>query len=370
MDFFSEHREAEWPLRRPTVIWACRARAMKTSLFSFDLPGDLIASAPPKRRGESRLMLLDRSIDGPAAVRHLKMRDLPKLIESGTIMVFNDTRVRKARMFAENRLTGGKSEFLFLRPSTDGCWDCIVDKARKKKPGTQWLFPGGITGTIVGEPAGDRRILSLDPLPDEHWFETHGHIPLPPYIRRPDTPDDARRYQTVYAREIGSAAAPTAGLHFTDELLESLKEKGVHIAWVTLHVGLGTFSPVRSENIEDHPMHYESYAVPVDTVEEVNKAKKEGRPVLAVGTTAVRTLEAAWENGKLKPGEGRTNLFIYPGYRFQVVDKIFTNFHTPESSLLMLVSAFYGREKILEAYRIAMEEKYRFFSYGDAMLIL
>ncbi len=343
---------------------------MKTSLFSFDLPDSLIASQPPAQRGDSRLMLLNRSLSGSESIGHLAMQNLPDLIESGTVMVFNDTRVRKARIFAENLLTGGNGEFLFVRPVPGGHWDCVVDKARKKKTGTQWLFPGGITGTIIGEPASDRRIISLEPFPDEQWFETHGHIPLPPYMRRPDTPEYARRYQTVYAREIGSAAAPTAGLHFTEELLEILKAKGVHIAWVTLHVGLGTFSPVRSENIADHPMHPESYAVPNRTAEEVNTAKKEGRKVLAVGTTAVRTLEAAWENGGLKSGEGQTNLFIYPGYRFQVVDRIFTNFHTPESSLLMLVAAFYGRERILEAYKIAVEEKYRFFSYGDAMLIL
>ncbi len=340
---------------------------MQTSLFSFDLPDDLIAQEPPQIRGTSRLMVLDRF--GNEKPSHLSITDLPSLVDSGTVMVFNDTRVRKARLFAENKDTGGQGEFLFLNPTPEGSWDCIVDKAKRKKAGQIWVFPGGVCGTITGSPAGDRRTLQLNPVPSESWFEDYGHIPLPPYMRRPDNPEDSERYQTVYARNTGSAAAPTAGLHFTEEIIDTLEEKGVETAWVTLQVGLGTFAPVRADNITDHPMHSERYSVPEKTSEIVGRARRDGRKILAVGTTAVRTLEASWNGSEPEPGEGSTNLFIYPGYTFKVVDQIFTNFHTPKSSLLMLVSAFSGRERLLESYDIAIKERYRFFSYGDAMLI-
>jgi len=340
---------------------------MKTSLFSFNLPDSLIAQEPPRQRGSSRLMVLDR--DGNSLSEHLNMQDLPSLIEPGTVMVFNDTRVRKARFFAENAETGGRGEFLFIHPTACGEWDCVVDKAKKRKVGQKWIFPGNVTGTITGTPASDRKTIALEPVPSEDWFETHGHIPLPPYMRRPDNAADAERYQTVYARNTGSAAAPTAGLHFTDEILNAIKGRGIETAWVTLEVGLGTFAPVRSENIQDHPMHHERYTVPGETSQIVGKARNEGRKILAVGTTAVRTLEASWNGTKPESGEGSTNLFIYPGYNFKAVDQIFTNFHTPNSSLLMLVSAFCGREKIMSAYETAIQMKYRFFSYGDAMFI-
>jgi len=340
---------------------------MKTSLFSFNLPENLIAQEPPLQRGTSRLMVLNRV--GSGGPSHMKMSDLPSLIEPGTVMVFNDTRVRKARLFAVNAATGGRGEFLFIHPTPDGEWDCIVDKAKKRRIGQKWIFPGDVTATITGAPASDMRTLRLDPLPPEEWFESHGHIPLPPYMRRPDNSEDARRYQTIYAKNTGSAAAPTAGLHFTDEILTGLVERGIEIAWVTLEVGLGTFAPVRTENIQDHPMHHEKYSVPAETSRMVAEARKEGRKILAVGTTAVRTLEASWNGRGLESGEGSTDLFIYPGYEFRSVDQIFTNFHTPNSSLLMLVSAFCGRKKLMDAYRIAIEEEYRFFSYGDAMFI-
>lgn len=340
---------------------------MQTSLFSFNLPDDLIAQEPPLQRGTSRLMVMDRS--GENNPLHLSIADLPSLIDPGTVMVFNDTRVRKARIFGVNSETGGNGEFLFLNPSTEGGWDCLVDKAKKKKIGQIWNFPGGVSGTITGTPATDRRILELDPPPSERWFEENGHIPLPPYMKRPDNQEDAERYQTVYARNTGSAAAPTAGLHFTREIIEKLERGGVETAWVTLQVGLGTFAPVRAENIEDHPMHYESYTVPSETSEKVARARMESRKVLAVGTTAVRTLEASWNGSELSVGDGSTNLFIFPGYEFNVVDQIFTNFHTPNSSLLMLVSAFCGRERLLASYDEAIKAEYRFFSYGDAMLI-
>lgn len=341
---------------------------MRTSLFSFDLPENQIAQEPPEVRGTSRLMVLERCDPG-SAPKHTHVGSLKQFLEPGTLMVFNDTRVRKARMFARNAETGGKGEFLFLTTTEEGLWDCVVDKAKKKRDGQRWEFQGGITGTVAGAPATDRRFLSLSPRPDETWFEEYGHIPLPPYMKRPDSPEDARRYQTVYARSIGSAAAPTAGLHFTPEILAELDHLGIERAWVTLNVGTGTFSPVRTEEIEDHHMHTESYAVPPETSEACRKARDEGRKILAVGTTAVRTLESAWNGEFPEPGPGETNLFIYPGYTFQAVDQMFTNFHTPNSSLLMLVSAFCGRERLLNAYNIAVEEGYRFFSYGDAMLI-
>ena len=344
---------------------------METSLFSFDLPDELIAQHPPKERGAGRLMVLDRLGDeGPS---HRRVTDLPSLIEPGTLMVFNDTRVRKARLYGENRETGGRGEFLFLEGRASGEWDCIVDKAKKRRVGQHWLFPGEVTGEIIEAPASDRRILRLwdadGAAPEESWFERHGHIPLPPYMKREDEASDAERYQTVFARNTGSAAAPTAGLHFTRELLAALNEAGVEKAWVTLNVGLGTFAPVRSELITDHPMHTERYHVPETTRRAVMKARSEGRPVMAVGTTALRTLEGSWDGEGPACGDGATDIFIYPGYEFRCVDALFTNFHTPHSTLLMLVSAFCGRERILSAYRQAVEERYRFFSYGDAMLI-
>jgi S-adenosylmethionine:tRNA ribosyltransferase-isomerase len=246
-----------------------------------------------------------------------------------------------------------------------------VDKARKKRIGQKWLFPGNLTAENTDVPANDRRIITFEKPLDENWFEQYGHIPLPPYMKREDKKEDSERYQTVYAKNTGSAAAPTAGLHFTPGILKSLEKKGIQIGWVTLNVGLGTFAPVRTENIEDHSMHTERYNVPVKTAELVNKARKDGRNIIAVGTTSLRTLESAWdtETGKLRNGDGATDIFIYPGYKFKVVNQLFTNFHTPESTLLMLVSAFSGRDKIINAYKTAVQMHYRFFSYGDAMFI-
>ena len=251
----------------------------------------------------------------------------------------------------------------------------MVKNAKKQKSGHQYQFADGTVATIVENPSDtgtEFRTLAF-PFPiTEDWFETNGHIPLPPYIRREDTAEDSQRYQNVYATETGSAACPTAGLHFTTEMLDTLDKAGIQKAWVTLHVGLGTFLPVRAERLEDHAMHYETYSVSPQTAQAVNEAKAEGRPILAVGTTSVRTLESAWnqEAQQLESGTKSTNIFIYPGYQFKVVDKLFTNFHTPESTLLMLVSAFAGKERIMAAYQQAVEQRYRFFSYGDAMLIL
>ena len=247
----------------------------------------------------------------------------------------------------------------------------MVKGAKKQKRGMRYAFPDGFFGVIEGEDTGTEfRNLKFDNPISESWFEKNGHIPLPPYIKRGDTASDAERYQNVYAKTTGSAACPTAGLHFTEDMLSRLKEKGIDIAWVTLHVGLGTFLPVRESEIEKHKMHEEAYMVPDLTAQKINDAKRSGRRVLAVGTTSVRTLESSCdENGFVKAGSGSTHIFMYPGFRFKVADELFTNFHTPESTLIMLVSAFAGREHILNAYKIAVEKRYRFFSYGDAMLI-
>lgn len=293
--------------------------------------------------------------------------ELAEFVEPGTLMVFNDTRVRKARVYGTTE-HGGQVEAVFLRPLPDGRWECLVNKAKKLREGQVLGFPGGVTATVES-PTGNVRTLNFDPPATDAWLEAHGHLPLPPYIRRPDGDADAERYQTVYAREKGSAAAPTAGLHFTPGLLAALGTRGVELAFVTLEVGLGTFLPVRAENIADHRMHTERYGISPEAAAALNRAKAEGRPVLAVGTTSLRTLEAAWTLEGYSAGWGATDIFITPGYRFRAVDQLFTNFHTPESTLLMLVCAFAGQEFLLETYRQAVEARYRFFSYGDAMLI-
>ncbi len=340
---------------------------MKTSLFSFDLPEELIAQEPAPDRAAARLLVLRRS-DG--AVRHESIRDLPREIEPGTVLVLNDTRVRKARVPAR-RKGGGEAELLLLRQVDPNLWEVLVGRAKRARPGTRFELPAGVTGEVV-EGTGDpeTRLVRFDCPIDDSWLEAHGHVPLPPYIRRADTPGDAERYQTVYSRVPGSAAAPTAGLHFTPEILRALSEKGVLLCRVTLHVGLGTFLPIRTQNIEDHSMHEEHYSVPPATKAVVDAAVAERRPVMAVGTTVVRTLESAWGDAGLREGEGRTRLFISPEYRFRVVSRLMTNFHTPGSSLLVLVSAFAGRELILRTYAEAVRRRYRFFSYGDAMLIV
>lgn len=346
---------------------------MRTDDFSFDLPEELIAQYPTERRGESRLMLLDRAT---GERRHESVSRLAELLEPGTVMVFNDSRVRKARLYGTALDTGARVEFLLLSRRPDGSWEASATKMKKQRPGRRYSLPGGASATTLPheDALSDRVLLSFDPPIDEDYLERYGHVPLPPYIKREDASSDEERYQTVYSREVGSAACPTAGLHFTQELLARLDERGVRRTTVTLHVGLGTFLPVRSERVEDHEMHEEEYTVPAEAAREVAEAKAEGRPVLAVGTTSLRTLESAWSDELaggpgLRTGHGSTRIFIYPGYRFKAVDMLFTNFHTPRSTLLMLVSAFAGRERILEAYAEAVRERYRFFSYGDAMLI-
>jgi S-adenosylmethionine:tRNA ribosyltransferase-isomerase len=281
--------------------------------------------------------------------------------------VFTDTRVRKARIYGTTA-HGGQVEAVFLRPLANGRWECLVNKAKKLKQGQVLEFPGGVRATVES-PEGNVRALSFDPPATDAWIEAHGHLPLPPYIRRPDSDADAERYQTVYARQVGSAAAPTAGLHFTPEILAALAGRGVEETFVTLEVGLGTFLPVRAEEVADHKMHTERYSISPEAAGALNRARAEGRPILAVGTTSLRTLESAWTPGGFAPGDGATDIFITPGYRFRAVDQLFTNFHTPESTLLMLVCAFAGQEFLLETYRQAVADRYRFFSYGDAMLL-
>ncbi len=337
---------------------------MKTRAFSFKLPAELIAQEPPARRGDSRLLVLDRA---SSELRHTHIAELPSLIPAGTVMVLNDSKVRKARLFGTSPSTGGSLEVLLLDRLEGGRWRALAARSRSRR-GRPYLFPAGVRGTVV-ESTEDSCTVEFDPPVDEDYLERHGHVPLPPYIRRQDTPADSTRYQTVYARHSGSAAAPTAGLHLSEELLSELRRGGVEVVPVTLHVGLGTFLPIRRESIEAHLMHTESYYVPTDTARAVNRALAESRPVLAVGTTAVRTLESAGATGELQAGEGQTSLYITPGYRFRVVGRLLTNFHTPRSTLLVLVSSFAGRRAVLRAYREAVRERYRFFSYGDAMLI-
>lgn len=340
--------------------------------FNFNLPEELIAQHPSGVRGQDKLMLLNRQT---GAVEHHQMADLPDLILPGTLMIFNNSKVRRARCYGIKETTGREQEFMFLNQiDREGhVWNTMVKGAKKQKPGMRYSFPDGSIGTIIDHPGNagtEFRAMHFDFVITEDWFERNGHIPLPPYIKRGDTDEDSERYQNVYAQETGSAACPTAGLHFTEEMLAHLTEKGIDREFVTLHVGLGTFLPVREKKIENHKMHEEVFTVPQITAHKINQAKKEGRPILAVGTTSVRTLESASdENGIVKAGTSSTRIFMYPGYKFKVVNQMFTNFHTPESTLIMLVSAFAGRENILSAYEKAVENRYRFFSYGDCMFI-
>ena len=338
---------------------------MKTSDFLFDLPENLIAQHPQAERGQSRLLLINRK---EQRVEHRMVRELPSILESGTVMVFNNSRVRRARLFGLSEETGAKAEFLLLNRLDDFSWQVLSNRSKRRRPGSRYSFNG-----VGARITGNEEFLSLhfDRPIDDAWLDINGHVPLPPYIKREDSSFDWERYQTVYAREYGSAAAPTAGLHFTNELLAELEAGGIETAFITLHVGLGTFLPVRAENIEDHKMHKEDYCISDETASRIEKARAEGRKILAVGTTSLRTLESAWEEpATLRRGEGSTSIFIYPGHKIKSADMLFTNFHTPGSTLLMLVSAFAGRDFMLECYREAVNEGYRFFSYGDACLIV
>ncbi len=339
---------------------------MKTSDFYYELPEELIAQTPLERRDASRLMVLDKNT---GKTEHRRFYELPELLRPGDCMVLNDSRVLPARLFGK-RPTGGAVEVLLLTDRGDKCWECLVRPGKKARPGDTLTFGGGeLTAEILEVLEGGNRLIRFDYQGIfMETLERLGRMPLPPYIH--EELRDAERYQTVYSREPGSAAAPTAGLHFTPELLETIRNKGVDLAFVTLHVGLGTFRPVKEDEIEAHDMHSEFCVIPEEAAQKVNAARERGGRIISVGTTSCRTLESfADGRGYLKPASGWTDIFIYPGYKFKCVDALITNFHLPESTLVMLVSALAGRDHILAAYAEAVREKYRFFSFGDAMFI-
>lgn len=335
--------------------------------FYFDLPQELIAQDPLEDRASSRLLVLDRST---GEVEHRKFRDILKYLNPGDCLVINDTKVIPARLIGSKEGTDAKIEVLLLKRKENDIWETLVKPGKKAKPGTVIRFGDGILkGTVVDVVEEGNRLIqfSYEGIFEE-ILDQLGQMPLPPYITH--QLKDKNRYQTVYAKHEGSAAAPTAGLHFTKELLQEIKDRGVKIAHVTLHVGLGTFRPVKVENVLDHHMHSEFYVVEESEAEKINSTKREGGRVICVGTTSCRTIESASdENGVLKAGSGWTDIFIYPGYQFKILDCLITNFHLPESTLVMLVSALAGREHVLAAYEEAVKERYRFFSFGDAMFI-
>ena len=339
---------------------------MKTSDFDFQLPEELIAQTPLERRDASRLLTLDRE---SGAIEHHHFYDLPRFLRPGDCLVLNDSRVLPARLIG-NRPTGGVCEVLLLVDKGGDLWECLVRPGRKLKPGAQVIFGDGqLTATVEEELNDGKRAVRF------HYqgifleiLEQLGRMPLPPYIKA--ELQDQERYQTVYSKVVGSAAAPTAGLHFTPELLEQVREMGVKVCYVTLHVGLGTFRPVKAEEITDHEMHSEFCQISQETADIINETKRNGGRVICVGTTSCRTVESfAAEDGTMSERSGWTSIFIYPGYKFKVLDALITNFHLPQSTLIMLVSALAGREHVLAAYEEAVREKYRFFSFGDAMFI-
>ena len=367
---------------------------MLVSDFDFQLPKELIAQEPLSDRAASRMLHVQRvpcgngrpARSGGAQLRDAYFRELPDLLQEGDLVVFNNTKVFPARLFghrngnraqqisprnpASKEFLKGKCEALLTKQVGDWEWEALVRPGRKIGIGEILTFGDSLQAEVIARGEFGERTLRFDPVPDFFAaIEQVGHVPLPPYIDRCDSAGDRDRYQTVYARERGSVAAPTAGLHFTPEILERLKSRKIETAEITLHVGLGTFQPVHEERVEDHKLHQEWFRISPEVAEKINRALAENRRVIAVGTTAVRTLEWAGRNGRIEPGSGETSLFIYPGYQFKVVSAMLTNFHLPKSTLLMLVSALGGRELILKAYEHAVEQKYRFYSYGDCMFI-
>ena len=340
---------------------------MKTSDFNYYLPEELIAQVPIKDRSSSRLMVVDKKT---GEIEHKVFRDIIDYLEEGDCLVLNDTRVIPARLIGSKVETGGKIEFLLLKRNEDDTWETLVKPGKKAKIGAKFTFGDGkLLAEVVGMGEDGSRIVKFeyDGIFEEVLDEL-GNMPLPPYIT--EKLDDRERYQTVYSKHNGSAAAPTAGLHFTEELLEKIREKGVDEAFVTLHVGLGTFRPVKVDDVLDHKMHSEYYMVSEEAAEKINRAKKNGKRVICVGTTSCRTIESAADSdGTLKATSGWTDIFIYPGYKFKIMDNLITNFHLPESTLIMLVSTLSTRENILHAYEEAVKERYRFFSFGDAMFL-
>lgn len=341
---------------------------MKTSDFDYNLPEELIAQTPVEPRDHSRLLVYDRA-DG--SIQHLHFYDLPRFLNAGDVMVINDTRVIPARLLGEKEETHVPVEILLLKRLEKDLWEALVRPGRRLAPGTWCSFGDGLLRAEIVDraPEGARLVRFHYQGVFEEILDRLGQMPLPPYIH--EHLQDRERYQTVYAREEGSAAAPTAGLHFTPELLETIRQKGVDIVPVLLHVGLGTFRPVKEEDVSQHQMHVEHYEVTPEAAERINRARAEGHRCVCIGTTSVRTLEtASTEDGLVHAQNGDTGIFIMPGYHFKATDALVTNFHLPQSTLLMLISALMGREEALRVYNIAVEEKYRFFSFGDAMLIL
>ena len=341
---------------------------MKTADFYYDLPKELIAQTPVEPRDSSRMMVMDRQ---NGSIEHKHFYDIIDYLNEGDLLVANDSRVLPARIYGVKEGTGARVEFLLLRQISGNRWETLCKPGRKAKVGARFSFGDGILNAKVAEVCDDgNRIVDFDS--NENFYaalDKIGKMPLPPYIT--EELQDQERYQTVYSHELGSAAAPTAGLHFTEELMDRIRAKGVNIAYVTLHVGLGTFRPVKVDDVTKHKMHSEHYEIPKETAELINKTKENGGRVIAVGTTSCRTLESvATQQGAIVPCEGFTDIFIYPGYEFKVLDGLITNFHLPESTLIMLVSAFAGYENTMNAYKAAVDERYRFFSFGDCMSIL
>lgn len=336
--------------------------------FTFYLPQDLIALQPSAKRDGSRLMLLDRSA---GTILEDTFSSIREYLRPGDLLVMNDTRVIPARLFGKKQTGGGVEIFLLSRQS-DGeeCWECLLKPSKRFRQGMEILLESGMTAVVEGRTSENWLVSFVGSEPFDVWLEREGHIPLPPYLMRDDCVEDRERYQTVVARESGAVAAPTAGLHFTRELLGDLASSGIETAFLTLHTGLGTFKPVRTLRVEDHRIHTERFVIPPETVEAISRTKENGGRVIAVGTTSARTLEfSARQTGRVVAGRGEADIFIYPGYCFKVVDAMITNFHLPESTLLMLVSALAGREYVLEAYREAVSRGFRFYSYGDAMFV-
>ncbi|MCI9575864.1 MAG: tRNA preQ1(34) S-adenosylmethionine ribosyltransferase-isomerase QueA [Clostridiales bacterium] len=341
---------------------------METKDFYYDLPKELIAQTPVEPRDASRLLVLDRKT---GVIEHRHFRDILDYLNPGDCLILNDSRVLPARLYGLKEGTGAQVEFLLLTHREQDVWETLAGPGKKAKPGSRFTFGGGLLQCEVLDALDDgNRLVKFEY--EGNFFsilDQIGQMPLPPYITQ--KLENKERYQTVYSRELGSAAAPTAGLHFTPELLEQVKEKGISVGFVTLHVGLGTFRPVSVDNIQEHKMHFEHYTLSLETADLINRTKRQGGRIIGVGTTSCRTLESiASKMGNIQASEDWTDIFIYPGYEFKVLDGLITNFHLPESTLIMLVSAFAGHDSIMHAYQIAVQEKYRFFSFGDAMLVV
>lgn len=340
---------------------------MNINEFDYFLPQELIAQEPLRFREQSRLLVIDKNT---GKIRHRSFSDVLEYLHKGDVLVSNNTRVIPARLFGHKEETGALIEVVLLKRLDQKHWEALVRPGKRIKPGTVIVFKKGVLSARAVDvtPSGERVLEFIYDGVFEEKLDILGQVPLPPYIHK--KLDDQERYQTVYARYPGSAAAPTAGLHFTNSLIESIKEKGIEWVEILLHVGLGTFRPVKAENIKHHNMHSEDYAISFEAANSINNAMQQGRRIISVGTTTTRALESAYSDGKIRPGESSTDIFIYPGYEFKVISGLITNFHLPKSTLLMLVSALAGRDNIMKAYTEAVEQQYRFFSFGDAMLII